>query len=806
MARKRKPVAQVDEQLFLDLEAKLKKEADAKKEESSSQAFQEEISSATKLSRLKELAAELAKRKIEALALYCPMFEQENFHNSPTHYRIVRGSNRCLAGDQLIYDPVQHKHLRVDQIESHFHVTATNPSTGDAEIAQASQPFVKAWDDLYEVQLESFEVIRVTLNHRVLDASGRWITIRQAYATNASLLERDEYPHTRTRYALDGLACTPTDILYDRRSCHHSGSRDGISCSAEASPLASLCRYETSSEFGNTAPSDPTTSATYLDRYQDEALLFASTHPLKIPLPESPGTTRIIRLKHIGRGLVWDFTVDGYANYHCGSLVNANSGKTLCAAAEVARAVTNQDPLKRYPEKDGICFIVGKDEKHLGSVIYKKLFQPGAFKIIRDDQTNRWRAYRPWEPLDLKRENESRPAPPLIPPRFVHNIAWKDKKLGIPAMVSLINGWEIHMYSSLGKPPQGSAIDIFWFDEEIVDPSWYPEMAARIVDRRGRGIWSATPQAGTDQLYELHERAQREAFLPRERRRIEEFVLLLAENKYMSLQAKKDIASDLSDEEAAVRVGGEYAINSYKVYPTFNTLIHGHPSFEIPTKWTKYAYIDPGHRTCAVLFVAVPPDEDMVLIYHELYLREINAEIFAQSMKQATTGHTIEAFVIDPHMSLSTEVGSGKTVMQQYSEALSRHQVRSRSTGSGFLFANSDVRSGILAVQGLLRVRDDGKPKLRIMDENCPNFLNEIKKYHRKKVGGIIRDEPDTRKDNHLMDTLRYMAMHDPKYVHVQKPTGKNACLDHFKKKLKMKRDRDGNDGVINLGPGGRLY
>src|SRR6185369_14786047 len=149
------------------------------------------------------------------------------------------------------------------------------------------------------------------------------------------------------------------------------------------------------------------------------------------------------------------------------------SGKTLTGAVEVARAVLGLDPYGKYPVRDGVGYCIGKDQGHIGRVVYKKLFRAGAFRIIRDEQTKAWRAYRPWE--DSARKEESKPAPPLIPPRMILEIGWEDKKAEVPNVVRLVTGWELHFFSSLGKPQKGSAINLFWMDEEIVDPSWYPE-------------------------------------------------------------------------------------------------------------------------------------------------------------------------------------------------------------------------------------------------------------------------------------------------------------------------------------------
>jgi hypothetical protein len=221
-------------------------------------------------------------------------------------------------------------------------------------------------------------------------------------------------------------------------------------------------------------------------------------------------------------------------------------GKTLPAMVEVARAVTNQDPFGKYPSDNGRCYLVGLDLLHVGQVFYHKLFRSGAFKIIRDLTAGRWRAYRPWDNGDYTRRKEAKSAPPLIPARLIESIAWEDRAKNIPRMVKLKTGWEITFFSSGAKPPQGMDLDLVAFDEEIEDGEWYPEMCSRLLDRNGLLIWSATPQAGNDQLLSLSERAGRDADLINPT--VREFVILLADNPFIE-QSEKDTLADLLDDD-----------------------------------------------------------------------------------------------------------------------------------------------------------------------------------------------------------------------------------------------------------------
>jgi len=132
------------------------------------------------ISQLREVQAELADRRLEALKLYVPMEKQDEFHRCMASERILIGGNRCLAGEQTIYDPVARHHRRIAEIDGPFHVWSLNPR-GFVELKEAERPFIKAYDDLYEVSLSNGRTFRCTLNHRVVDGSGRWVSVRDAW-------------------------------------------------------------------------------------------------------------------------------------------------------------------------------------------------------------------------------------------------------------------------------------------------------------------------------------------------------------------------------------------------------------------------------------------------------------------------------------------------------------------------------------------------------------------------------------------------------------------------------------------------
>ncbi len=474
------------------------------------------------------------------------------------------------------------------------------------------------------------------------------------------------------------------------------------------------------------------------------------------------------------------------------------SGKTTAAAVEFARAVTGQDP--RYPATDGIAYMVGKDGREVANVMYKLLFRAGTFKIIRDAATNEWRSFNPSNLEDLLRVKEAKPAPPLIPPRMVKMIGWENKKENLPRVITLHNGWEIHCFSSNAKPPHGTQINLAWFDEEILDPDWYPEVSARLVDRSGYFLWSATPQAGTAQLYELHERADSQLRLAKEQRTIEEFVALINDNQHLTQKQKEEFQGKLSPEEVMVRVHGEFASHGMRVFPEFSETTHECPYFEIPGEWTRYLAIDPGRQVCGVLFAAKPPpgldNSHKLYIYDELYIQQCSAEIFGQQMKGKCRAQTLEAMIIDHQMSRMTETGSGLTIEDQYSRALEKNGICCNRTGCQFTWGVADPLGGVEAVRDWLN-----PPRLLVLADRCPNFKWEMKRYwYERDRDGRVTDKPRDRGPVHLCACIRYIIQDDPVWV---APTSKKPRASLLWLEAQKLMNPDGQKGKsLNLGPG----
>jgi hypothetical protein len=449
------------------------------------------------------------------------------------------------------------------------------------------------------------------------------------------------------------------------------------------------------------------------------------------------------------------------------------SGKSVAAVVEVSRAALGKDPYGKFPEGPLVIWLICYEDGNIGRTAFRLLFQAGAFKMIKDAATGKWRAYRPWEFDDKIREKETKPAGPLIPKRYIESIAYKDRGRRVFSVVRLKNGTEIHAFSSGGEPPQGDPADVIWIDEDLKYDHHVAELQARLSDRKGRLIWSVFPHSKNDALLRMCERAEEQR--DRDKPDVQEFRLTFSQNPFIDAEEKRKRFEGWSEDERRARDLGEFLLDSVLVFPNFNIDTHGLPQNadpygrpfveqpweidrilvkgEIPGDWCRYMVVDPGHTICAVLFAAVPPFGfgDHVVVYDELYLKQCDVDKFARSVSEKTSGKAFYAFIIDDHGSRVRST-SNKTIRQQYSEGLRARRVESETTGSGFIAGSDDIPGRISLVRQWLAIRDDGTTRLRVMRGRCPNLEREFARYKKKLDSrNEILDEP-INKNNHLMD------------------------------------------------------
>lgn len=423
------------------------------------------------------------------------------------------------------------------------------------------------------------------------------------------------------------------------------------------------------------------------------------------------------------------------------------AGKTNSATAEFARIWRGRDPYMKRRDGGLNMLAVGKDTKHLGSPMWRKLYFPGAFEIVPDEDTGMWRAVRPdpldprhIDPIDLGRQELWKPGPSFIPPSEIETLSWENKAEGVPSLAVLKNGSQARFCASGAFPRQGDENDTVWFDEEIENKKWLGEALRSTVKPKGILFWSYTPQASTPQAFTLYRRAEAgEAG-------IEAFFMSIEDNPYLDDEARaafyRDCAAE-GDEHLAVCYYGRDAILGRMVYPTYDLDVHGTDAHPIPDNWMRVTVIDPGTRRAAVLFGAVPPTASHVEIYEERVVENKDAFALGQEIRRIEAMHSIEARVIDKKGAQPRTAGRsiGDSTADHYMKEFERAGVwPARLQGRGFVWSNPDTQSRELTLKAMLTAKTmrlhrgrtyrlDKQMKARYYDKHKPH-LREARSEH----------------------------------------------------------------------------
>ena len=488
-------------------------------------------------------------------------------------------------------------------------------------------------------------------------------------------------------------------------------------------------------------------------------------------------------------------------NYEAAGVLNHNSGKSTISAVRFAAIAMDrpvilpdgtEQPL-RLPHQKGrplILWLVGYQQNHIGQTLYRLLFRPGAFRIIPDENTGLWRAYQPWLPADAVRKHLTKPAPPLIPARYIKKGSWSWLHRGDRSFtkVVIVNPHdqtevlaEIYAFTSTGEVKAGDPVDEIWIDEAIQYPKHYAEWQARLIDHEGRILWSSWPRMSNNALTNLTARAREQAAW--ERPLVREFLFTMSGNPHLSAQAKEDVLAGWSADERRARDTGEYLLDNLLIYPHFNKQLHtayleGDREDELsrvlrenggepPRDWTRELILDPGTTSPAVLFGAVPPKKfgDFVVVYNEINAPRHDASQIARLVHDRVKGYYLERMIIDVRAAQQKPMGFGKTVGQIYSEEFTKFNLTCRQSGTVFTPGSDDFPSRSAQVAQWMQVRSDGSTKLRIVIHRCPNLVVQLETNVKALDRDLVSERPAKGQVDDLRVCLEYWASRQPAYV-----------------------------------------
>lgn len=520
------------------------------------------------------------------------------------------------------------------------------------------------------------------------------------------------------------------------------------------------------------------------------------------------------------------------------------SGKSTCAAVAVASFILNQPVTfsdgslhymrpERWRAEAVKVWVIGYDWKHLSKTLFRLLFKKDLFRVIRDQKSGKWRAWNPDLPEDKDLFHVTRASPPLLRPSDVaggeEGISWENKKeRQVSAFELAHDGTRVEFFASTGSKPQGDPAHLIWMDEKIEDESWYSELLVRLIDYRGRLLWTTWPTtAPSAAMSEASERAElqigtidRTSFA---------FVLKGSDNPYTRSEHRDKIFATMDEDTRAARDEGKLGTERWRVYARFSRFVHRVLSNDrdsddalaaavreangIPGNWTRYLILDPGTANPAVLMVAVPPPNlgDFIVPYDELYLHYTPAKQLAEAIAAKTKGTFFEDFIIDSHAARQTPMGFDGTIGANYEKQFAAQKLRCRRHGSRFSFGSDNVTGRILRLQGLLNIRENGTPALRLLISGVPNLVKQLEQYKwQPDPKGNPTDQPAKYQKIDVATCLEYFVSRDD-CSYVRPPTDKvkdgrspKEVALHFRSFFGRDAKAQAKDDSIYCGAGAR--
>jgi hypothetical protein len=479
------------------------------------------------------------------------------------------------------------------------------------------------------------------------------------------------------------------------------------------------------------------------------------------------------------------------------------SGKSTISAVKFAAIARNkpiygpddQPVTQRLPHQDGrrlLMWIIGLQLNHIGQTIHRLLFRPGLYKMVRDVETQRWRAFNP----DTDEKLTTKPSFPLIPWSEVKNVSWANKAARQFEFIELEHA-DIYAFASTADVKQGDPVDHIWIDERIAIAGHYPEWQARLSDTKGRIIWSSMPRADNGAMLRLNQRAEQQAedVAQGERKKADVAVVRLrfSSNPHIDDDEKRKRLEGWNEDERKQRDEGMFLTDSIKIFPTFDRHLHraygDDPKLddelakilrdrngEPPSHWTREFILDPGTAKPAGLFCAVPPPElwdegePYYVPFAELYRPRMDAATVAKESRLISRGESFRRFIIDGKAASQTPMGFSGTVGANYSDHFRKVGFVSEETGESFIPGDPTVVARWQQVENVLRMRKCGRPQLRIVAARCPNLVWQLENNVKAQETGIegvaiVLEKAAKGQRDDVRHTLEYWISRDPDYA-----------------------------------------
>lgn len=210
----------------------------------------------------------------------------------------------------------------------------------------------------------------------------------------------------------------------------------------------------------------------------------------------------------------------------------------------------------------------------------------------------------------------------------------------------------------------------------------------------------------------------------------------------------------LPEKQKAQLLFGDWTMVDGAAFSEFRRSVHVVEPYDIPRDWTRFRSADWGYASAScVLWFAINPDTDQIVVYRELYTNKMTAEQLAFTILQLEEGERIQYGVLDS--SVWHKRGEGPSIAEVMISKGCRWRPSDRSQGSRVAGKNR--------IHELLKINENtGEPDI-VFFNNCRNIISDLEVLPVDPNG---TDDIDSRyKNDHSYDALRYGVMSRPKSV-----------------------------------------
>jgi phage terminase large subunit-like protein len=298
----------------------------------------------------------------------------------------------------------------------------------------------------------------------------------------------------------------------------------------------------------------------------------------------------------------------------------------------------------------------------------------------------------------------------------------------------------------------GAALHRIHYDEEPPE-SIRKECLMRLIDYGGEELFTMTPLMGMTWMFDTVWEAWQKAELPHGH----VVIVDMDDNPYLDADTKEYVLAGLSHEERQARKEGRFVHFGGLIYNDFNKTDHVIPAVREPaddedSPWaghTIYVGIDPGSRNmAAAVFCAFSPD-GVLTVFDELGMERLTVAQFAHQIKLRCAAWKVwpRMFIIDPAARNHLHQ-TGRSDQMEYAD----HGIHT-------VPGQNSVTAGINNVK--VRLQNEAL----FVTANCSQLVDEFRRYRWKTPKKVSEDDPQeapVKKDDHLLDALRYVCMARP--------------------------------------------